>query len=102
MGNDVDLFVTKKDDPSNTRYYPNGGIQKDYKNNVERIRINHVQHGDFFHVHVIGANFEDSQTIQNVSFVGTGCFNFDYDHYWNDGEEDQSKKVTNSVINRKK
>jgi len=90
--NDVDLFITKKDDNGNKKYYPNGGMHKDYKNTVERIRINNVQHGDFFHVHVFGANFEDSQTVQNVSLVCTGCFDFDNDPHNHHKNKNKAKK----------
>merc|ERR1711862_225178 len=99
--NDVDLFITKKDDHGNKKYYPHGGMHKDYKNTVERIRIHNVQHGDFFHVHVFGANFEDSQTVQNVSLVGTGCFDFDDDnndhhnHHDHDDKEDDDEDHNN-------
>ena len=68
--NDIDLYITK----NNVKYYPNGNMKKDNKNTVERIRIDNVNHGDKFRVHVVGANFEDSSSVQNVALVRTGCF----------------------------
>ena len=68
--NDLDMYVTKNGD--STTYYPNGRTSRDSINNAERIRIDNVQDGDEYVVHVSGTNLES--TSQNYSLVITGCF----------------------------
>jgi hypothetical protein len=68
--NDLDLFITQVG--RSVPYYPNGRIDPDTVNNVERIRIANAIHGATFVVHVNGRNLESSS--QDYSLIMTGCF----------------------------
>lgn len=68
--NNLDMYITQVG--RSAPYYPNGRIDADTVNNVERIRIANVKHGNSFFVHVNGTNLESSS--QNYSLIMTGCF----------------------------
>jgi len=65
--NDLDLTVSTS---GSQTYYGNGGTSKDYKNNVERVRISKVSDGDLT-VTIAASNLATS--TQNYSLVMAGC-----------------------------
>ena len=67
--NDLDLSVTNTN--SGMVYFPNGLNKADTKNNVERVRVNNVVHGDTFKITVTASNL--SQSATNYALAISGC-----------------------------
>eukprot|EP00562_Extubocellulus_spinifer_P001757 CAMPEP_0178474814 /NCGR_PEP_ID=MMETSP0696-20121128/2794_1 /TAXON_ID=265572 /ORGANISM="Extubocellulus spinifer, Strain CCMP396" /LENGTH=1296 /DNA_ID=CAMNT_0020102075 /DNA_START=71 /DNA_END=3961 /DNA_ORIENTATION=- len=70
--NDLDLYVTRDGDESQTRYYPNGLEQEDSINTIERVVLNNVMDGESLTLHVRATNLDES--TQKFALVSTGCF----------------------------
>ena len=67
--NDLDLTVTNS--KNGVAVFPNGRFGKDDLNNVERVRLDSIDHGDEVYVAVQASNL--STASQRYSLVVTGC-----------------------------
>ena len=91
--NDLDLVILHKNDT----FYPNGLLNKDEANNVERIRIYNANQNESYSIKVHAYDLVLS-SIQ-FSLVVTGCFKNEYSNAENNDNAVEFRNIENPLKN---